>query len=124
MKTTSTRHITRQILCWVLLIQIVNLSIDPPDRMVLKQAAHPVDHTSDEIESIYELISEELFDTAVPGNDENEQEKQLNAFDLYCPPSISSDIVITAYLIEHLAYNQDIFLAQAPECYSPPPEVM
>lgn len=124
MKTKSTRHITRQILCWVLLIQIVNLSIDPPDRMVLKQAAHQVDHTSDEIESIYELISEELFDTGVPGNDENEQEKQLHAFDLYCSPSISSDIFITGYSIEHFQYNQDIFPALTLERYSPPPEVI
>ena len=61
---------------WILLIQVINLSIDPTDPVPFKSGKLAIceDLSINEIESIYELVSEHCMGVDVPEHDENDHQ--------------------------------------------------
>ena len=117
------KHIAVRVLCWILLLQSINLSIDAPDLT-------PITHTSlsdnedllvNDIESIYELVSEVIFGKDVPENDENDIDTKSPVFDAFCfsPQSIIQNI--SAYLIDCESHYLGLLIFDSPEPDFPPP---
>jgi hypothetical protein len=87
MKAVSTRVIFTRVLTWILLIQVVNLSIDPTDPMPAIDklgflTAHE-DLSINDIESIYELVSEQCLGVDVPEQDDDDESRLLKIFVFY-----------------------------------------
>lgn len=90
--------------CWLLLLQMINISIDPPDlritlpaKKAAKQAA-----ASNTINSVYELVSEELFENPV-SDEENEKDivKTEKPVELFCYNSSSLLVPQLQPLLKH-----------------------
>jgi len=86
MHSGSIKHFVQQIICWALLLQMINVSIDPPDIRLAKTQNKPEkkEVVINDVESVYEMISEGVFDTDVPEGNENDIEKNTFPFLLYC----------------------------------------
>ena len=54
--------------CWLLIVQLINLSIDPPrhQNLIEGKFTYQEDLSINKIESIYELITEHVFKINVP----------------------------------------------------------
>lgn len=70
---------------WVLLIQIVNISIDPIDPIFDKSGslAFEEDLSVNDIESIYEFVSEQCLGIDVPEQDEDDENGFVKIMDFY-----------------------------------------
>jgi hypothetical protein len=105
---------------------MVNISIDPPDfRFARLTSTCNKSIQIDETESIYELVSEGIFDTSVPDDDDsdnNDVEKPSKSIQLYCVPVFFYTIAIDKYTIQHFAYYQAISPGYMLDLQSPPPE--
>lgn len=117
------RHISKLVVGWILLIQLINISVDPPDLVVYKN--HTVtaeDLTINEAESIYELIAEGIFDLDVPEAEDNDQDEQLKTFNLYFLASPDTGISLPSFPEPHdSGYNASL-LTSYPEPNAPPPK--
>lgn len=103
---------------------MINISIDPPDMSNFKNGkiTYKEDLAINETESIYELISEGIFQKDVPESDEDDADTYLEIFDLYCFSSIDGKITVSKFSLQHNQYYKDNFLAHYPEPNSPPPK--
>ncbi len=92
------KHIAVRILCWILLLQLINISIDAPDLLQTTGTSQYEDEdlSINDIESIYELISELVFEIEVPEGDETDIDKKPPVFEVYYFPSRPE--------IQHIAY--------------------
>jgi len=79
MKIKALKLIIKCFFCWVLLLQGINISIDPPDLKHFKNGSigHKEGLSTNEIESIYKLISKVAF--------ENTSYQTFNLYELLVP---------------------------------------
>ena len=76
MKFKSAKNIVLLAITWILLVQVINLSIDPTDPVPFKSGKVTAceDLTINEIESIYELVSEQCMGVEVPEHDDSDHQ--------------------------------------------------
>lgn len=103
---------------------MINISIDPPDLFIFNNTGTDYKEgiAINEAESIFELISEEIFDKDVPEGGENDPDKYLEILDLYCLSSITNQIIFPEFPLLYHQYYRDAFLTHYSEPNSPPPK--
>jgi len=124
MRSDFIKNIIKQVVCWILLLQIINLSIDPRD---LKSANYsPItakeDFSTDEIESVYELIAEGVFDKEVPASNEDEIDTFPPSFELYFFTATSFRLPAINSPLEHFAHSYNNFPIVHQEPLFQPPQ--
>lgn len=99
-KVTKNNLIKRS-LGWFLLLQIINISIDPTNSRF-----HKRDHAFlfNEIESFYELISEKVFGNEVPESPDNDIDASSEYQDLYCFSNKFHPVIDFQLSVAHLSY--------------------
>jgi len=114
----------RQLICWILLLQLINISIDPPDLKRIKDGrhAHSEDLSINEIESVYELISERVFDTSVPESDDDDITKSNDSCELYFPSPAGTPSPAPRFAVAYTCSYQDSLLFLFREPNLPPPK--
>lgn len=124
MKIKAVKNIMKQFVCWVLLLQMINISIDPPDLKHFKNGRfiRTEDLSINEIESIYELISEVFFEKYVHERDENDIDTISKNFNLYFFTSTSNELAITGFSIKHSCYYRNKYSDLFTEPVFPPPK--
>lgn len=110
---------------WVLLIQIINISIDPSDPVSdkLGRLALQEDLSVNEIESIYEFVSEHYLGVDIPENDEDDENGFVKVMDFYFSQSFIE--IKNQFHINpngFITYNQGL-TSIALDHTSPPPKV-
>jgi hypothetical protein len=85
MEKRSINKVIIQVIAWVLLIQVINISIDPVDPVSdkLGRFSSGEDLSINDIESIYELISEICLGIDVPENDEDDENGSVKVINFY-----------------------------------------
>jgi hypothetical protein len=123
MKFSSARNIVARFVCWILLLQMINISIDPADLKQFKSAQmlDNEDLSINEMESVYELVSENVFEKDVPESDESDVDKQSHTFDLYCSKFGYTPQPVFAFVAEYYQYYQRDVSFDCPQPTSPPP---
>jgi hypothetical protein len=123
MRSDFIKNIIKQVVCWILLLQMINISIDPRD---LKRANYsPITYNEnfsiDEIESVYELIAEGVFDKEVPASNEDEIDTFSPSFELYFFTATSIKLPAIKFPLEHIShcYNNFPIVHQEP-LFQPP----
>lgn len=124
MKINAAKNIIKQIICWVLLLQLINISIYTPHTKSFTVASitSPEDHDVNGVESIYELVSEGIFNIDVPASDENDRDITFEALDLFLLSSVYTSLLVFKHPIQHYAFypGASYPLHSAPN--SPPPK--
>ena len=111
-------------LCWVLIIQLINLALDTPD-MGGRYLEERLD--LNDRESLVEWLLEDLCgkENAIPETDEHDYDKCKKSFDYYFAPAIQTNRLSTEYhrttLPEWMFATRLIDLF-AHQINSPPPE--
>ena len=124
MKGSSVRHMVVKFFGWFLLLQMINISIDPPNLQFTKKninndRVHSLVNVS---ESIYELLSEEFFDNDVPEDEQNDIEKFEKSIDLYVKPTLVHQSVFSFHSLYFSGESDNcFFLPSSPN--SPPPKI-
>lgn len=120
------RYWLKQISCWILLLQMVNLSIDPPEASVVFQSKtqSQAGDAIAETETVYELVSEELLDIEVPETEETDVEKTVHLLELYYshPPSFTLDD--PSLPVHHLSLYNTRLLSWETIPNAPPPKLV
>lgn len=116
----------QRIICWILIIQMINVSIDPRDLIQIDQGiySHTEDLSINETESIYELIAEELFDTEIPESEEEDVEKTFGGIDLFFNSTLISNPGIQTFITSQYGDCQDSLTIIYPASDSPPPDLI
>lgn len=124
MKIKGVKIILKKFICWILLLQMINISIDPPDVKFFKNAdvMHREDLSINEIESIYELISEVFLNRYVHESDENDINGISKTFNIYFFAPASVQFYTPAFSIGYCSYYQNIFSVLFSKPISPPPK--
>lgn len=124
MKSVSIKNIISKIICWILLLQIVNISINPPDlqRPKYTSVTHQDDLSINKIESIYEFISENILDVEVPESEEEEIDTSSPTLELYFYKRTYSKLQAFVFPIEHFSHYSNRFPSVHKEPSSPPPK--
>lgn len=114
----------RQMVCWILFLQLINLSIDPPDVNAVFQTKSLQQATASltEKETVYEYLSEELLACDIPDSDEQEVERTLHAFELYFSGTPSFSLDAPALSLQHLAFYSDPVSCWEARPHAPPPK--
>jgi hypothetical protein len=110
--------------CWLLVLQLLNISIDPPNDTLHHDASckHRQQTNINQIESICELIAEEMAHTVVPDNQDPDIEKNTNPVFLYCSSPIVQSFVFSPPLLEHESYYTARFTFRRNEPLVQPPK--
>ena len=117
------KNIIKKFICWILLLQTINVSIDPRDLKQFKDnLTNKEDLSINEIESIYELISEGVFHKDVPESDENDIETTSEAFELYFFTSTYTKLLVFNSPVEHYSFCQNKLSVLPSQPHLPPPE--
>jgi len=68
--------------CWLLIVQLINLSIDPPrhQNLIEGKFTYQEDLSINKIESIYELITEHVFKINVPETQDSTHHGTVKTF--------------------------------------------
>lgn len=100
------KNIFERFLCWVLLLQMVNICIDTPDQVLFMRASAVEAHlVYNEVECITEVVIESLFGDDLPETEQRDNSSSIDRFYISMPSS-TLNIVITAY------EGRDIILAR------------
>ena len=85
MKKKSVKRIIIQFIALVLLVQVINISIDPMDPVSdkLGRLATHEDLSINDVESIYEFVSEQFLGIDVPEQDEDDESAFIKIMDFY-----------------------------------------
>jgi hypothetical protein len=112
------------VVCWILFLQLINISINPPDLQHPKFSSitNKEDLTINKIESVYELIVEGVSDEEVPESDEDETDTTSQSFVLYFFSKICSKLPALNYPIEHFSHYHNNFPSVTKEAHFPPPK--
>lgn len=114
----------KQVFCWMILLQIINLSIHPlhllhPRLTALDKAkASPIN----ECNSLYEFIAEGVFHQDVPETDDDEIDVSSPPFELYFSAVCSSQLPAMDVSIKHVPRYKKNTLLVYKEPHSPPPK--
>lgn len=114
----------RQIFCWILLLQMINLSIDPPEVEAVFQtkSTQQVAASFAERESVYEYVSEELLSCDVPDSEEQDVEKSVHALELYYSNPQLFALASPEVPLQHLTYYSNHFSCWKARPHAPPPK--
>jgi hypothetical protein len=123
MKINFVKNIIARFVCWILLLQMINISIDPPDLRPLKNFAisEKEDLSINEIESVYELVSEMVFENNVPETNDDDIDTEPETIDLFCF-NVTSATRPVFKINEHFSYYYNNFSFERTAPNSPPPE--
>ena len=85
MNTFLINRIVIRCVAWVLLSQVINISIDPIDPIMdkLGRLNTTENLAINDIESIYELVSEQFLGLDVPETDEDDESSIMKVIDFY-----------------------------------------
>ncbi|RYZ26918.1 MAG: hypothetical protein EOO10_14235 [Chitinophagaceae bacterium] len=113
----------KSLVCWILLLQMINLSVDTPDSQIRYGTTnHHEDLSINDIESLSELIAEGLFDIDVPESDEDDVDSSSPAEDLYFSDRSSQQLPLVSFSIQHVGYYLNSFPSISQKPLSPPPK--
>ncbi len=89
MKKGDSVRLLNRVVSFLLLLQIINISIDPIDPISIKlgRLTAQEDLSINDIESIYEFISEQCLGVDVPEQDEDDENALIKAIDIYISQS-------------------------------------
>lgn len=118
------RYWLQQISCWILLLQMINLSVDPPDAcVVFRSGAHAgVMDVLTEKETVYEYVSETLLDIPVPDSDEQDVEKSVHLLELFYSSPHSFALTDLEFSLHHSDHYFARFLSRETIPHAPPPK--
>lgn len=103
---------------------MINISINPPDIYRTRQGAIlPTEDLSvNDIESVYELVSEGLFDHNVPESNEEEVDSTTSGIVLFFQPRSGIELPPLAYHTTHISFYTSIYASVHQDPVSPPPK--
>jgi hypothetical protein len=115
----------RKLLCFLLLLQMINISVDPMRHLNIidGKATYQEDLSINKVESIYELIVENLLDQDVPeaqDNDQNGLQKTIFFCDDFTIQS-TEIISFSTNVVHNHVYNNQL-TTYHPPLDSPPPK--
>jgi len=118
------KHIIKQFVCWILLLQILNVSIDTPDIHLQRNGllTPKEDLSINEIESVYELVAEGVYGNDMPETDDNDIDTTSESFKLYCFSPFLSTAAVLDFPIMRCSYYQKHLPQVYTEPTSPPPK--
>lgn len=125
MKKRSINKAIIRIIALVLLIQVINISIDPSDPVSdkLGRLNTGEDLSINDIESIYELVSEQFLGLDVPENDEDDENGFVKVITFYLSYwSVEIKNHYKSHRITFFAIENN-FISIVLEHTSPPPKV-
>lgn len=124
MKGETVRHIIKRFFCWVLLLQMINLSINLADfrEFQNRHASHKAAQPFNEIETLYELVAEGLFDKDIPDTEDQDTVSSFKSFDLFSFQPLHNEIVVTPYTVEYFSFYQPGISLVHAEPNAPPPK--
>jgi hypothetical protein len=114
-----------RVIAWVLLLQVINISIDPIDPVSdkLGRLNTQEDLSINDIESIYEFVSEQFLGLDVPENDEDDENGFVKVINFYFAHwSIEIKNQYQTHRTTFFAIEKD-FNSIVLEHTSPPPKV-
>ena len=124
MKMDFIKSCLKQVVCWILLLQMINISIDPPDLKHSKYSHHTNQEEVllDETESVYEWIAEGVFDEEVPESNEDDIDTSSPSMELYFFTATCTRLPAIEFPVEHFShyYSNIPFVHQEPRF--PPPK--
>lgn len=124
MKKRSIDKVIIRVIAWVLLIQVINISIDPIDPVSdkLGRINTGEDLSINDIESFYELFSEQCLDIDIPESDEDDENGFVKVINFYFSHwSIEIKNHYQAYRTAFHTIEKD-FISIVMEHTSPPPK--
>lgn len=111
----------KRLLCWIFLLQMVNIVIDPPD--VIEDFEDGF--AKSEVETIFELVAEQVFLMDIPDNEEYEEYAMMEDFNVEFSKE-SFDIKLKrlelTYIFLSPYVDTNLFITHLPEPNSPPPK--
>lgn len=116
----------KYICCWALLLQLMNLSIDPArhQNFINGKLTFEEDLSINKIESIYELVLEHLFKKDVPETQNAADHSLAKTFIVFCQSPVLFTQLI---LVEKPIVHNHSYIANFPEqtrvLESPPPKL-
>ncbi|MBB1286378.1 hypothetical protein HRH25_18485 [Flavisolibacter sp. BT320] len=120
----TVRYWLRQISCWILLLQMINLSVDPPEAPVVfpsKKQAGLVDAIP-ERETVYEYVSEALLNIDVPDSEEQDVVKSVLLLELFYSTPPSFTLIGLDFPLHHTGFYSSRFLSWETVPNVPPPK--
>ena len=124
MKIKAAKNIIKQIVCWVLLLQLINISIYTPHTKSFTVACvtSPKDLDVNGVESIYELVSERIFNVDVPVSDENDTDITFETLDVFILSPVYNKLLVSKHPIEYHAFYPRTSYPVLSAPNSPPPK--
>jgi len=102
---------------------MINLSVDSPDSQIHYGTTDLHEDLSiNDIESLTELIAEEVFDMDVPESDEDDVDGSSPVIDLYFSERSCHQLPPVFFPIQHVSYYQTSFPSISKKPLSPPPK--
>jgi hypothetical protein len=103
---------------------MINISIDAPDvKTVFKNSSRSSkDLTINDIESVYELLSEHFFHNEIPESDEPDIEKDINSVELFYFHPDTYHFGYQDYTLHHQSNYKESFPVPFSKPNSPPPK--
>lgn len=115
----------KNLCCWVLLLQLINLSIDPAkhQNFVNGELTFQEDLSVNKIESIYELISEHIFKKDVPESQNADNHSLVKTFIIFHQvPAPTTQLILAEEPIFHNHSYQAFIPELVQVLESPPPK--
>ncbi len=124
MKGKVSRHIINKFFCCVLLLQMINLSINPADFREFRNgiATKPAPGNLNEIETLYELIAEGIFDNNIPDSEDNDTNSTFKFLDLFSSSPRPDELIVLMYPNKHFSYYQSRLSFIVSDPGGPPPK--
>jgi hypothetical protein len=110
--------------CWILFLQMINLSIDPPEVNAVFQtkSLQQAGVSFTEKETVYEYVSEELLAFNIPDSDEQDVEKSVHALELFYSDSPLFILEAPELPLQHLSFYSNRFSCWKSRPHAPPPK--
>ncbi len=124
MRSLQLKYFIKNFICIIVMLQMINISINfqrlTPQRSQTNTIAN--DPTDPEIETLYELIAENVFDFEIPESEDEAIDNDSISFHLYCYSPNRMVFGAPPILTDHYLYNYTggSVLQNAP--VSPPPK--
>jgi hypothetical protein len=123
-RTTALRRFLCYFPAWILLLQLINLSVDlsgvKHQQQLSSHTAAPVSHH--EIESLYEFIAEKVLQHSLPDSHTEGIDTEFHCFDIFCQRLPDTNLFIIPVSPGYLAHQEDGFTSYHPRLPSPPPD--
>jgi hypothetical protein len=118
------KYFLTKLICWILLLQLVNISIEPPEIQTppkTTRATAPAKEIN-KIESIYEMVSEGLLDIELPDGEDEDIEKTNKSIQLFFSSAVLHAFPLTVPFPAYQAYQPERYSLPFTDPVSPPPK--